>query len=1050
MDFRILGPLEVVHDGEPVRPGGPREQAVLAILLLEADRLVPVGRLIDAVWDDLPPVTARNQVQASISSLRRRLLDACGQNLVETRNPGYRLRLGTHTLDSRLFEERLAAGRKALADNQLRLATAELRGALSLWRGTALSGLDSRVVQLGVVQLNESRLLVLEDALDCELRGETRRDLVGELIRLVREHPLRERFRALLIKALFQAGRRAEALEAYRQARTDFVEALGIEPGPELRQLHQTVLTGGSVAVSASVPEQARSTVSPATALRGSVPRLLPTDIADFTGREPIVQRIIAEVRGAGTQAESRGRPGADRGPVPRRARQAVPICVLVGRPGAGKTTLAVHVAHRLAADFPDGQLFARLRSGDRRTNPADVLERFLRALGLDGAAVPQNAEERAEVYRGLLSSRRVLIVLDDVMSEQQISGLIPGASQCSVLITSRKRLTGLPAAYRAEVGMFSRDSAIELLAGVVGAERILDAPAAVDELCVLCGNLPLALRIVAARLAARPHWTVADLVDRLKDESSRLDELNLGELGVRAGILLTYQDVSPDARTLFRRLALSEASDFPPWVGSPLLQTDVRRSQDLLDELAEAFLLDTEPASAPGFPRYRFHDLTRPFARERLNAEESAWDRRRALENLLGSLLFLAGEAHRREYSGDFVMPRSPASQWPLPGPLVDRLLEDPLSWYEQERSSIVVGVRQAAASGMVSHAWSLALAAVTLFEAHTYLNDWRDTHEVALEAACRAGDVRGEAVVRYSLGSLFMFEHSVTEATAQFEQARVLFERLGDRHEAALVLRNMAYLDRMSGNLQQALESGSAALDAFRAVGDRIAEAHVLQNLAQVHIDYGNDETAGGLLEEAAGICRDLGNRRVGAQVLHRIGELHLRQGRVGPAADAFAEVLTLVTQGGDRVGESYALLGLARARVGQGDLELAGQTLGQVRELAAKVGERVVEYRAALCQAELELRSGLLHQAEVDAALAERGFADLGVRMHQAHALAVKGRIQAAAGAPEVALAAWEAAKAVLSGLKVQGPIALAAELERDISALARTGESVPPMD
>jgi DNA-binding SARP family transcriptional activator len=826
MEFRILGPLEVSRENAVIKVGGPRQQTVLAMLLLEANHVIPVDRLIRAIWDEEPPATSRGQVQICISALRRQIVAAQGPQPICSRPPGYLLNLDDGALDAHVFESGVTAARSARAAGELHRAAAEFRGALGLWRGEALSGVTSRLVQQSVAQLSERRLAVLEERLECELLLGLHHDLVGELVGLVEQHPLRERLRALLMAALYRAGRQAEALEAYRHTRDTLMEELGIEPGRELRVLHRAILNGDPAPGMAQAPAGPAGPIA-APALRRDqvqVPRLLPAAIPDFTGQETLVGRLVAKAMESGA--------GGD-------AQRAVPVSVIAGPGGAGKTTLAVHVAHQLAAHFPDGQLFARLRLGDCQASPADVLERFLRALGVASHDLPEGADERAEMYRSLLGKRKLLIVLDDAMSEQQVSALLPGSSQCSVIVTSRKRLTGLSAADRVEVRGFDHRGAVELLTRIVGAARVEAEPDTVTAVCELCGYLPLALRIAAARLAARPHWDIADLAERLADESRRLDELNHGEMGMRASIALTYESVSADARRLFRLLALVEASSFASWVGAPLLRADVLHAHDVLEELTEAYLIDTELGPGAGPARYRFHDIMRAFARERLAAEESAQDRHEALERLLGVLLYLTGEAHSREYSGDFLLPRLSGSRLPLPRPLVSRLLRNPLAWYERERLSIVAAVRQAAASGLAEHAWGLALTTVPLFESRPYLSDWRDTHEIALKAACRAGDRLGEAAMRYSLGSLHLFEGQSEQAARQLAQSHSLFQQLDDRHVAG------------------------------RESADYLGECHALLGLATVHLRRGKLAAATRALLDAQDLADATGEPMVARRV-------------------------------------------------------------------------------------------------------------------------------------------------------------------------------------
>lgn len=787
MNFSVLGPLEAASENGPMDIEGMRQKIVLAMLLLEPEKVVSTDRLIDAVWEDDPPSTAREQIHFCVSRLRRVMSRAHGANLIETRKPGYLLRLDDCTLDTQIFDARVAEGRRALGQGDHASVIASMRGALALWRGAALSDITAPTIQHRVVHLEERRLRTLEQCIEIELAAGLDQDVAGELATLTRQHPLRERFHALLMMTLYRHGRQAEALQVYRNVRHVLMDELGIEPSADLRSLHREMLTGGHVLGPAAswarsapfgdtldvAPHTPAASISAPPAQPG-VPMLLPPAISDFTGRTDLIEGALSDAVGAAS------------------ADQALPVTVFHGRGGAGKTAFAVHLAHLMAADFPDGQLFAHLHAGSRAADPADILGRFLRALGVSGARLPQDAEERGEIYRNLLGKRRMLIVLDDAESEEQVMPLLPGGGQCSVLVTSRRRLTGLPAE-RMEIPAMSRAGAVALLERVIGRERVRAEPEAVENLCDLCDRLPLALRIIAARLAARPHWKVAGLVARLTDETHRLDELNHGKMGVRASISLSYDAVSPDARRLFRLLALSAATGFPAWVGAPLLETDPLRAEDVIEELAEAYLFDV--VSGPGPDRYRFHALTRSFALERLVEEESPAERRSALERLVGCLLFVADEACRRERSGGFPLPAGRASRWPLPTSLLDRLLAEPLSWYEQEWPFLLSGIRQAAAAGLVEHAWNLALSVAPLLASQSLLSDWRESHEAVLKAACRHGNQRGEAAMRYSLGSLDLIQQRPVPAAWQFERAMALYEHLDDGHGTAPAPRQMTF---------------------------------------------------------------------------------------------------------------------------------------------------------------------------------------------------------------------------------------------------------------
>lgn len=619
---------------------------MLALLLLEAERIVPVDRLIDGVWGKEPPATSRSQIQICISSLRHQL---SAGGLITTRPPGYRLRTGGHLLDLAEFEGRVAAGRKAAAEGRLRRAVGAFRSALALWRGPALHGIGSGLVRGGVAQLDEQRLALHEECLELELAAGEHQRLVGELAALAAAHPLRERPRALLMTALYRAGRQAEALNEYRMTRERFIEELGIEPGDGLRRLHQAILSGDPQLLGgAGAGTGPRVAVADRPAPQ-RVPRLLPADVADFTGRREALAALLegpAGQYGAGPEAGPDGtvEPGAEAGLT------AVPVTVISGRAGVGKTTLAIRAAHRLTPRYPDGQLFASLSGpGGAAVRPGDVLARFLRALGVPEPEIPADAEERAEMYRDRLAGRRVLVVLDGAGSQEQVAALLPGTAGCRVLITSRQRLTGLPAARRVELAPFDRAEALDLLARIAGRRRVEDEPAAAAALCAACDDLPLALRGAAARLVARPHWRVAELHRRLLECARPLDELSRSGADVRAGIAAGYASRTPGARRLLRLLAVPRTASFASWAGAPLLRTDPLTSLDLLEELAEAYLLEVEVDAVTGTARYRLPGLVRAFARERLAAEETAGAHRSALERYLGALLYLLDEARRR-----------------------------------------------------------------------------------------------------------------------------------------------------------------------------------------------------------------------------------------------------------------------------------------------------------------------------------------------------------------------------------------------------------------
>ncbi|AKG46536.1 BTAD domain-containing putative transcriptional regulator [Streptomyces xiamenensis] len=748
MEFRILGPLEVAHEDVPLQVRGSRQRTVLALLLLEAERIVPVDRLIDGVWGKEPPATSRSQIQICISSLRHQLSAA---GLITTRPPGYRLRTGEHALDLADFETRVADGRRSAAEGRLRQAAGAFRTALALWRGPALHGIGSRLVRGGVAQLDEQRLALHEECLELELAAGEHQRLVGELAALAAAHPLRERPRALLMTALYRSGRQAEALTEYRRTRETFIEELGIEPGEGLRRLHHAILTGdprliqgpdGGPAERATVAQRHAPT---------RVPRLLPADVADFTGRRATVAALLERPAG-GSGEQGAGEPGPERGTEPPTGPTAVPVTVVTGRAGVGKSTLAVHVAHRLAARYPDGQLFASLSGTGGPVGPGDVLGRFLRALGVAEAEIPAGTEERAEMYRDRLAGRRVLVVLDGAGTQQQVAALLPGTAACRVLITSRHRLTGLPAARRVELGPFDRADALEFLARIAGRRRVEGQQAQAAQLCAACDDLPLALRGAAARLVARPHWTVADLNRRLLECARPLDELSRSGTDVRAAVATAYDSRTPGARRLLRLLAVPQAASFASWAGGPLLRTDPLTSQDLLEELAESYLLEVDIDPVSGAARYRLPGLVRAFARERLAVEETAGAHRAALERYLGALLFLLDEAYRR--GGHDRAPESGSggagvTRWALPARWVGQILADPGDWYGRERPWLLLAVRQAADAGLLPHARALADAVVAVWGQWRAAPGWGGADGTGDGGAPRTSRAGGRAVL-------------------------------------------------------------------------------------------------------------------------------------------------------------------------------------------------------------------------------------------------------------------------------------------------------------
>ena len=642
MEFRLLGPVEVWHGGAKLAIGGPKPRGLLAVLLLDHGRAVSVDRLVDTLWGAEPPARALGVVQQYVSSLRRCFQTASGRSVIATWGRGYCIEIEPHQLDLTVFTAAVAKARTALRTGRAVDAARDIRAALALWRGDPLGG-ASLAHDTQVARLQEERLAAIEDRIEADLALGAFPALVPELTGLVREHPLRERLRGQLMDALCGSGRHGDAITAYWQGRQILADELGVAPGPELTPAVRVDaepagrsgrgrpgLAGTGLARTGPIRDPARR-AAPASPGRAG-PNLLPSDVGDFTGLEAQADQVVAALTGA-----RRGN-GA-----------AVPLVVVAGRPGIGKTTLAVHIAHTLRSEFPDGQLFSTLHGSS--SSPADtsiVAASFLRALGVPAVAIPASPDERTEQLRLLLGGRRILMVLDDAGPAEQVRRLMPGDASCAVLITSRTRMSGLAGASVVEIGTWPAAESIALLGQIIGEDRVRRDPSASHRIVELCGGLPLAVRIAGARLAARPHWEPGRLADRLADERGRLDELAFGDLEVRPSLALTYQALSPDGRRALRALTQLDAPSVPSWALAAMLECPLETAEDILDELVDVHLLDPATAARTGHQRYRCHDLVRLYGRERAEAEEDEEERRAAVGRAVGAWL-QPGEHRRR-----------------------------------------------------------------------------------------------------------------------------------------------------------------------------------------------------------------------------------------------------------------------------------------------------------------------------------------------------------------------------------------------------------------
>ncbi|EST38314.1 hypothetical protein N566_08120 [Streptomycetaceae bacterium MP113-05] len=916
--FRVLGPLQIRGTHGPLKVPPGRQELILAALLLETGRVVGTNYLVDLIWQNDPPETARTQVQICVSRLRKLLADADGQVSITTRPPGYVLHTDAANVDSALFTGLVSRARRLGEQGTQEEAVELLKSAMTLWQGDCLSGMDSGPLANRARQLNEERLTACELRIQMEL-GLGRHDrLVGELQMLTHEHPLREKLRGQLMQALYWSGRQAEALEAFREGRILLAEELGLEPGRELRELESAIFADElpppagpeSVRIPAGAEPGTKAAggvpdaddgapVPPTSERQDGVPHQMPAATADFVADTDQLAELEQVLTGG-----------------PRR--RTVGLAAITGRPGTGKSTLAVHVAHLLAETaFPDGQLYCDLRgtTGAPATS-SEVLGRFLRAFGIPGQLIPDSLDERAEMYRTRLASGRVLVVLDDAVSEGQIRPLLPGSRDCAVLVTSRARLTALPGAHRVELDVLEEGRALELLSRIVGEGRVRRESAAAEALVRTVGRLPLALRIVAARLAARPHWTLASMVHRLGNERHRLDELAHGEMTMRASLSLTYDGLAQEDSRLLRLLSMAQTPTLPSWLAGALLDDDRPFPSDLMEPLVDVQMLDVVGVESTGGYRYRFHEIIRVYAREQLAAHDSPEERKAALTRMAGGWMHLAEEAHRKVYGGDYTVLHGTAPRWEPPTGYTDGLLVDPLAWLDAEQAALCRMVEHTADEGLHDVSWDLATTLVTLFEVRGHYDLWEQTHLKALGAVREAGNLRGTAAVRASLGSLYVSRNQYDRARQALSSALSVFQALDEPEGEALCRRDLGLVARMNGDDAGALELYRQSLADFDRAGDVVGRAIILTQSAHIRMRQGESAAAQTQLDEALAIYEEVGYAGGRARTLRRVGQLLLERGEHDLAVLTFTEVLELCRDSGDVIGEGHLLRDLGHA--------------------------------------------------------------------------------------------------------------------------------------
>jgi DNA-binding SARP family transcriptional activator len=970
MRFGVLGPLCAQITGREVRLDGPRQAKMLAALLVDANKVVATERLVAVMWDGKAPATAVRQVQDALSGLRRNLA-ACGapSSLISTRRGGYEIHLAPDQFDLLEFdnERRLAERHQSPFET-----AAALRRAMACWRGDALVDIPSRVLELDAARLNEKRAATHKQCLSIELDLGRHREVIEELTALLREHPYDEQLAEHLMVALYRCRRQGEALQVYERLRRTLAGELGVDPTPPLQALHRRILSADpalAAPVRASGPPDPPPEGPEAAATEPDMPmpvRQLPLDVPDFVGRA----EALAEVAGLLDGAEPNG----------------TRVAVVVGGPGVGKSCLVTHAARLASAAFPDGQLYLDLAAtSDEPRDPALMLAEALRALSIAGSAIPNSLSERAALYRSLLADRRMLVVLDDAGHADQVLPLLPGADGCAVLITSRTLLTQLPGARHIDLDVLSREEARELFTGMVGRRRVEREPAEADAILDCCGNLPLAVRIASAKLTGRPAWSLRVLRERIEDESRRLAELRIGDLSVRASVELSLRLLPAASVRALSLLGLLGAYTLPGWVVGPLL--DRSDAEDVLDTLVDASLVRLTATDAIGQPRYRLHDLIRTCAVE-IAAQLPAAEKRDAIVRVLSAWLELVGRATDRLPAGLLAGEPGSAPRRSLPDAVVDRLMADPVGWFDAERDTLLGAVKLAVDWRLDELAWELAAGAVTYYDHRCLYQDWEHGHRLALDAAEAAGNTRGAAVLLRGLGQLHIYRDEFEAATRTLESSVGLCQDGGDKRGEALSVAMLGTVSRVQGRYDEAVDRVQHALGIAVGEGDRHLEAQLSCSMAVMRLMHDELDEAESWFDEALRQARALDDGHRVAVVLRRFSRLHDRRGDPDEALSCLRQALATFEELADERCAAYTLLEVGRVHAGQHDRDRASPALERAADLFHRHGDRHDEAACWQLMGDLDAAAGAHELAHQHHGRAQRLWQTIG-DMHESKA-------------------------------------------------------------
>jgi DNA-binding SARP family transcriptional activator/Tfp pilus assembly protein PilF len=977
--IQVLGPVRAWLGDVPVELTSAGRRAVLGLLAMTGGQPLGQAELVDALWGDRPPPSAANVIQTHVKHLRRLLEPGRASRSRSTRLPrvgdGYALRVSADDLDLLRFRRLLAEAAAAQQSGDPRRAAALMADALGQWQGAPLMDVPLLAGHPKVVALAEERHAALGRYGELMISLGAVSEALPVLEEAATAQPLDEAGQARLIRAYAVAGRRAKAFATFHDARRRLADELGVDPGQALAAAHAAVLRDPGE--SAAIPARERPT-----------PAQLPADVPGFTGRQDELAALDLLVADNDEQLT------------------AVVISAVSGMAGVGKTALAVRWAHRSRSRFPDGQLYVNLRGYDTGPpmTPDDALAGFLRALGMSGGDIPAARDDRAAAYRSLLDGRRMLIVLDNAASVDQLQPLLPGTATCAVVVTSRDTLPGLVARHgagRLVVPLLPRAEALMLITRLIG-DRVRDDPAAAAGLISRCAQLPLALRVAAELAIGRPEAPLRDLVAELADEGRRLELLNAGgdpQTGVRAVFSWSYRQLAPAAARAFRLLGLVPGPDVAGYAAAALLGTGVTEAGDLLTILARAHLVQQ-----PAADRFALHDLLRAYAVD-LGTESDDGDRDAALDRLFDATLYTAtaamdtlypAEQHRRA--------RVTRPDVPIP-PVGDAAGAQ--AWLDRERDNLVALVGHAATRSRPAHAVRLTLTLLRYLESGGHYPEAVAMHEHAVRAARQTGDQAAEAQLLTNVAVMDVQQGHYEQADGLLRRAVELARQCGDHAAEARALGNLGHVDQWQGRYDEAAERLHEALTLCRLTGDQAAEARALGNLGQVYRRQGRDEQAAAYLSEAVRTCRRIGDPVGEGYALVSLGDVAARQRDSRRAVSCHREALAIFRRTNERAGTALALDGL-------GTVTQDTVFLREALEIFRQLGERAGETRSTNSLGEVLTTTGRPADGRAEHRAAAALAIEIGDRYEQARALAGLARAAEMLGDPDAAGRHWAQAR------------------------------------